>query len=33
MVNQIIIMNNEVKRHKETMNFNGSLKQGLIHLE
>lgn len=33
MANQIIIMNNEAKRCKETMNFNGSLQLGLIHLE
>lgn len=33
MVNQIIIMNNEAKRHKETMNLNGSLQFDLIHLE
>lgn len=33
MLNQIIILNNEAKRYKETMNFNGSLQLGLIHLE
>lgn len=33
MANQIIVMNNEAKRYKETVNFNGSLQLGLIHLE